>query len=93
VRVRLNNERGEVCVEVEDTGPGIPEDDLPHIFERFYRVDKSRDRDRGGAGLGLAIAKTILELHDRTLEVESTVDEGTTFRFRLPVEATTGSRA
>ena len=93
VRVRLENERGEVCVEVEDTGPGIPEDDLPHIFERFYRVDKSRDRDRGGAGLGLAIAKTILELHDRTLEVESTVDEGTTFRFRLPVEATTGSRA
>jgi signal transduction histidine kinase len=93
VRVRLDNERGEVCVEVEDTGPGIPEDDLPHIFERFYRVDKSRDRDRGGAGLGLAIAKTILELHDRTLEVESTVDEGTTFRFRLPVEATTGSRA
>jgi signal transduction histidine kinase len=86
VRVRLNNERNEVCVEVADTGPGIPEDDLPHIFERFYRVEKSRDRDKGGAGLGLAIAKTILELHDRTLEVESTVGEGTTFRFRLPVE-------
>ena len=87
VRVRLDNEQGEVCVAVADTGPGIPEDDLPHIFERFYRVDKSRDRDRGGAGLGLAIAKTILELHGRTLEVESTVGEGTVFRFRLPVEA------
>jgi signal transduction histidine kinase len=87
VHVRLNNEHREVCVEVKDTGPGIPEDDLPHIFERFYRVDKSRDRDRGGAGLGLAIAKTILELHDCTLEVESTVGEGTTFRFRLPAEA------
>jgi signal transduction histidine kinase len=86
VRVRLDNERDEVCVEVSDTGPGIPEDDLPHIFERFYRVDKSRDRDKGGAGLGLAIAKTILELHGRTLEVESTVGEGTSFRFRLPVE-------
>ncbi|MFB6098751.1 MAG: ATP-binding protein [Salinibacter sp.] len=86
VRVRLDNEEGEVCVEVTDTGPGIPEDDLPHIFERFYRVEKSRDRDKGGAGLGLAIAKTILELHERTLEVESTVGEGTTFRFRLPVE-------
>jgi signal transduction histidine kinase len=87
VRVRIDNEHREVCVAVEDTGPGIPEDDLPHIFERFYRVDKSRDRDKGGAGLGLAIAKTILELHDRTLEVESTVGAGTTFRFRLPVEA------
>lgn len=86
VRVRLENQRLDVCVEVTDTGPGIPEDDLPHIFERFYRVDKSRDRDKGGAGLGLAIAKTILELHGRTLEVDSTVGEGTTFRFRLPVE-------
>lgn len=87
VRVRLDNERDEVCVEVRDTGPGIPEDDLPHIFERFYRVEKSRDRDKGGAGLGLAIANTILDLHGRSLEVESTVGEGTTFRFRLPVEA------
>jgi len=87
VHVRVDNEQREVCVAVADTGPGIPEDDLPHIFERFYRVDKSRDRDRGGAGLGLAIAKTILELHDRTLVVESTVGEGTTFHFRLPVEA------
>jgi signal transduction histidine kinase len=85
VRVRLENEGTEVCVAVADTGPGIPEDDLPHIFERSYRVEKSRDRDRGGAGLGLAIAKTILELHDRSLEVESTVGEGTTFRFQLPV--------
>jgi signal transduction histidine kinase len=86
VCVRVSNEHREVCVAVADTGPGIPEDDLPHIFERFYRVDKSRDRDRGGAGLGLAIAKTIVELHGRTLTVESTVGEGTTFRFRLPVE-------
>ena len=86
MRVHVSNQTHEVSVEVQDTGPGIPEDDLPHIFERFYRVDKSRDRDRGGAGLGLAIAKTILELHDRTLTVESAVGEGTTFRFRLPVE-------
>jgi len=92
VQVRLRNGDGDVRVEVEDTGPGIPEQALPHIFERFYRVDKSRDRDKGGAGLGLAIAKTILELHDRTLEVESTVGKGTTFRFRLPVEATTEHR-
>jgi two-component system OmpR family sensor kinase len=93
VQVRLENERREVCVEVHDTGPGIPEDDLPHIFERFYRVEKSRDRDKGGAGLGLAIAKTILELHDRTLEVESTIGEGTVFRFRLPVAAAVEAQA
>lgn len=86
VRVRVDNDHDEVCIEVEDSGPGIPEDDLPHIFDRFYRVDKSRGRDQGGAGLGLAIAKTILELHGRSLEVESSVGEGTTFRFRLPVE-------
>ena len=86
VRVRLENGEADVCVAVQDTGPGIPDDDLPHIFERSYRVDKSRDRDRGGAGLGLAIAKTILELHDQPLGVESTVGEGTIFRFRLPVE-------
>jgi len=83
VQVLVRNEEHKVCVAVADTGPGIPEDDLPHIFERFYRVDKSRDREKGGAGLGLAIAKTILDLHDCTLEVESTVGEGTTFRFRL----------
>lgn len=93
VRVELRNEHQHVRVEVTDTGTGIPEDDLPHIFERFYRVDKSRDRDRGGAGLGLAIAKTILELHDCTLEVESTVGEGTTFWFRLPVATPETARA
>ena len=93
VRVRLKNETQEVCVEVSDTGPGIPDDELPHIFERFYRVEKSRDRDKGGAGLGLAIAKTILELHDRSLEVESTVGAGTTFRFRLPLETATEAAA
>ncbi len=87
---------GEVCVRltdtdddtlqirVEDSGPGIPEDDLPHIFERFYRVDKSRDRSKGGAGLGLAIAHKIVELHGSTLQVESTVGEGTVFHFTLP---------
>jgi signal transduction histidine kinase len=70
---------------VRDTGPGIPEDDVPHVFERFYRVDKSRDRDRGGAGLGLAIAHTIVDLHGETLEVKSDLGRGTTFWFDLPV--------
>ncbi len=93
VCVRITNEQAEVCVAVQDTGPGIPDDDLPHIFERSYRVDKSRDRDRGGGGLGLAIAKTILELHDQTLAVESTVGEGTVFWFCLPVVSTADRRA
>jgi signal transduction histidine kinase len=93
VRVRLDHEAADpqsngtkpaVRVAVVDNGPGIPEDDLPHIFERFYRVDKSRDRSRGGAGLGLAIAYKIIELHGRHLDVESTVGEGTTFHFTLP---------
>jgi signal transduction histidine kinase len=86
VQVILDHAGSDVRLRVEDTGPGIPEDDLPHVFERFYRVEKSRDRDRGGAGLGLAIASTIVDLHDRRLQVESTVGEGTTFFFTLPVE-------
>ena len=85
VQVQVRAVADGVCVAVEDTGPGIPEDDLPHIFERFYRVDKSRDRERGGAGLGLAIAHKILELHDGSLTVDSEVGAGTTFRFVLPV--------
>ncbi len=89
VQVRLHNEDDAVRIEVADTGPGIPEDQLPHIFERFYRVEKSRDRDKGGAGLGLAIANTIVDLHESTLEVESTMGEGTTFSFRLPIAAAT----
>ncbi|MFO8098725.1 MAG: ATP-binding protein [Salinibacter sp.] len=92
VGVRVEYEGTAVCVAVADTGPGIPDDDLPHIFDRSYRVEKSRDPDRGGAGLGLAIAKTILELHDQPMEVESTVGEGTVFWFRLPVVTTDDRR-
>jgi signal transduction histidine kinase len=84
VRVALEDENDHVRVRVADTGPGIPEDELPRIFERFYRVEKSRSRKGGGAGLGLAIAKKILDLHGSTLDVESTVGEGTTFSFALP---------
>jgi len=93
--IHYTPEEGRVCVAVEpdgdgvriwvrDNGPGIPEDDLPHIFERFYRVDKSRDKTSGGAGLGLAIAHKILELHGQDLHVRSTVGEGTAFHFHLP---------
>ena len=74
-----------VQVSVRDTGTGIDPEDLPHIFERFYRADKSRDRSTGGAGLGLAIARQIVEMHAGRLEVESAPGRGTRFHFNLPV--------
>ena len=70
---------------VIDTGPGIPADHLPHIFERFYRVDKTRSRRQGGAGLGLALMRAITEAHGGSVSVESTVDEGSIFTVRLPL--------
>ncbi|MFQ5568309.1 MAG: sensor histidine kinase [Rhodothermales bacterium] len=85
VRIQPAEEGEAVSVRVIDTGYGIPAEDLPHIFERFYRVEKSRARDKGGTGLGLAIAKKILELHGSTLSVRSVRDKGTTFSFALPV--------
>lgn len=81
--IRTREEPKEVIISIEDNGSGIPEKDLPRIFERFYRVDKNRSRDRGGTGLGLSIVKHILEVHDSKIKVESIVDEGTTFTFSL----------
>jgi signal transduction histidine kinase len=73
-----------VRVEVQDTGQGIDAQDLPHIFERFYRGEKSRSRATGGAGLGLAIAKGLVEAHGGAISVESTPGQGTRFFFTLP---------
>jgi len=73
-----------VVVRVADTGVGIPAEDLPQLFERFYRVDKDRSRATGGSGLGLAISRQIVELHGGDLSVESQVGIGTTFDVRLP---------
>lgn len=72
-----------VLVEVADTGIGIREEDLPRVFERFYRVDKSRSRHAGGSGLGLAICKHIIETHGQSISVRSTYGEGSTFSFTL----------
>jgi signal transduction histidine kinase len=72
-------------VSVRDTGSGIAAKDLPHVFERFYRADKSRSRATGGAGLGLAIARQLVEAHGGRIEVESKVGHGTQFTFTLPV--------
>lgn len=74
-----------VEVSVADTGEGIPVEDLPHIFERFYRVDKSRARATGGTGLGLTIAKRLVEAHGGTITVESTLGKGSCFSFALPL--------
>jgi heavy metal sensor kinase len=73
-----------VCVTVRDTGPGIPPQHLPHLFERFYRVEADRSRETGGTGLGLAVAAEIARGHGGTLEVQSTVGQGTTCLLRLP---------
>ena len=85
VTVAVGEAAGRAWCEVRDTGPGIPAEDLPRVFERFYRVDKARSRDKGGTGLGLAIVKHAVALHDGAVAVESRVGEGTTFRFEIPV--------
>lgn len=81
--VRFSAMDGAVLVEVSDNGPGIEAQELPRLFERFYRVEKSRNRNEGGAGLGLAIVRTILEAHNQTINVRSTVGVGSTFSFTL----------
>ena len=84
VSMALTFENGEITVKVSDTGMGIPEEEIPRIFERFYRADKGRGQGAGRHGLGLAIAKRILELHQRSIHVQSLVDFGTTLSFTLP---------
>jgi signal transduction histidine kinase len=85
VTIGVRPERGGAVLEVADTGVGIPAEDLPHVFDRFYRVDPARTRERGGTGLGLAIAWRIVKLHGGTIEVDSAPGKGSTFKIRLGV--------
>src|SRR6185369_6750832 len=84
VRIRAQKQNGSAVLTVVDTGHGIPKADLPHIFERFYRVEKSRSRIQGRSGLGLAISKAIVDAHGGTLEVSSEPGTGSTFTLKLP---------
>jgi signal transduction histidine kinase len=84
IAVAAHTEGQWVEVSVRDTGSGIATEDLPYVFERFYRDDRSRSRATGGAGLGLAIARQLVEAHGGRIWVESTEREGSTFTFALP---------
>ena len=85
VRVSLDADQEYFYIRISDNGIGIPEDSLPHIFDRFYRVDKARSRETGGTGLGLFITRSIILLHYGVIKAESTNGEGTTFTIRIPL--------
>jgi len=85
IEIKVWKEQKEVVISIKDQGEGIPEKDIPHLFERFYRVEKSRSREKGGTGLGLAIAKQIIENHGGKIKVESQPYQGSTFIFTLPL--------
>jgi heavy metal sensor kinase len=86
VRITVGAQDSKALLRVQDTGQGIPEEDLPRIFERFYRVDKARSSVQGRTGLGLAICKAIVDAHGGTIEVSSVRGGGSTFAVRLPLE-------
>jgi heavy metal sensor kinase len=88
IELVLSNGAGNARIEIRDTGIGIDSKDLPHIFERFYRADPARSRESGGSGLGLAIALRIAELHGGSIDAQSTLGSGSTFRLSLPLAPT-----
>jgi two-component system phosphate regulon sensor histidine kinase PhoR len=85
IEIRASMKQLGVEIRVSDNGPGIPEADLSHIFERFYRVEKGRSREKGGTGLGLSIVKHIVQLHGGKVDVQSKVGQGVAFILLFPV--------
>jgi signal transduction histidine kinase len=84
VKIALENHKPYVAIRIRDSGAGIPQDELPYIFEPFYRVDKSRSKDTGGYGLGLSLCKTVMEAHRGKIEIESSLNKGTTVSLFFP---------
>jgi two-component system phosphate regulon sensor histidine kinase PhoR len=91
IAVSVTEQGPYVVVEVSDNGIGIPADDIPRIFERFYRVDRSRSRDMGGTGLGLSIVKHVAQAHRGLVEVSSAPGAGSSFKLKIPVSTATGA--
>ena len=85
VTVSLNSDHQNMMIAIKDNGIGIPEESMAHIFERFYRVDKSHSREIGGTGLGLALARNIVIMHRGTIDVESVIGEGSEFTLQIPL--------
>jgi signal transduction histidine kinase len=93
VELAIDADGDTIQMEVRDTGAGIPSDQLPHIFRKFYQADNQSAADSKGTGLGLAIAKEIVEAHGGAIGVESTPGVGTTFSLALPVRTLAGRRS
>jgi signal transduction histidine kinase len=85
ISFNLEAEQEIINIQVQDSGIGIPKNELPFIFERFYRTDKSRARESGGSGIGLALVREIVLLHHGEISVTSNVGQGTIFKVTLPV--------
>src|SRR5206468_2354200 len=85
ITICMAADASELLLSVSDSGIGIEPEHLPRIFERFYRVDKSRSREMGGTGLGLSIVKHVLQAHEATIDVASEPGKGSTFEIRLPL--------
>ena len=91
IEIHLENQDSHLCIRIVDDGIGIPSEELPFIFERFYRVDRSRSRQTGGSGLGLAIAKSIVNLHHGTIQMNSDRNSGTEVIISLPIRKPSNS--
>ena len=86
IHIQCTSDSGQICLTVRDNGPGIPKDALPHLFERFYRADKSRSRSEGGTGLGLSIARKLAQAHGGDLGAANHPDGGAVFTLSLPLQ-------